>query len=168
MFAEFDLEELMRVPFGLPLMWVYVLIANVVLVNMLIAMFAETYTRIKKNAEIEYRYQHYLHIFECGHGPAHTRTRAHMLHVHVLCARHGYAHTCTCTVAQVPARRPPPASALQRALAPVGRVRRVLLEHRGAPPSYHPLPSPPSYHPLQVRRVLLEHRGARSARADGL
>ena len=67
MFAEFDLEELMRVPFGLPLMWVYVLIANVVLVNMLIAMFAETYTRIKKNAEIEYRYQHYLHIFEYQH-----------------------------------------------------------------------------------------------------
>ena len=64
MFAEFDLDELSRVPFGLPLMWVYVLIANVVLVNMLIAMFAETYARIKRNAFIEYRYQHYLHIFE--------------------------------------------------------------------------------------------------------
>ena len=57
MFAEFDLDELSRIPFGLPLMWVYVLIANVVLVNMLIAMFAETYARIKRNAFIEYRYQ---------------------------------------------------------------------------------------------------------------
>ena len=64
MFAEFDLAELSRIPFGLPLMWVYVLIANVVLVNMLIAMFAETYARIKRNAFVEYRYQHYLHIFE--------------------------------------------------------------------------------------------------------
>jgi len=67
MFAEFDIEELSSVPFGLPLMWVYVLIANVVLVNMLIAMFADTYTRIKMNAEIEYRYQRFLHIFEYQH-----------------------------------------------------------------------------------------------------
>ena len=67
MFAEFELDQLRQVPFGLPLMWVYVLIANVVLVNMLIAMFAETYTRIKQNAETEYRFQHYLHIFEYQH-----------------------------------------------------------------------------------------------------
>jgi hypothetical protein len=38
-------------------MWVYVLIANVVLVNMLIAMFAETYARIRRNAFVEYHYQ---------------------------------------------------------------------------------------------------------------
>ena len=37
MFAEFDLDELSRIPFGLPLMWVYVLIANIVLVNMCVA-----------------------------------------------------------------------------------------------------------------------------------
>ena len=60
MFAEFDLDELAMVPFGLPLMWVYVVIANIVLVNMLIAMFADTYTRIKKNALLEYHFQHYM------------------------------------------------------------------------------------------------------------
>ena len=64
MFAEFDLDELAKVPFGLPLMWVYVLIANIVLVNMLIAMFSDTYARIKKNALIEYHFQHYMYIFE--------------------------------------------------------------------------------------------------------
>jgi len=64
MFAEFDLDELAMVPFGLPLMWVYVVIANIVLVNMLIAMFADTYTRIKKNALLEYHFQHYMYIFE--------------------------------------------------------------------------------------------------------
>jgi len=67
MFAEFDIDELMKVPYGLPLMWVYVLIANVVLINMLIAMFTDTYTRIKINAEIEYRYQLFMHIFEYQH-----------------------------------------------------------------------------------------------------
>ena len=67
MYAEFDIDVLRQVPFALPLMWVYVLLANVVLVNMLIAMFADTYTRIKRNAEVEYQYQHYLHIFEYQH-----------------------------------------------------------------------------------------------------
>jgi len=67
MFAEFDLDELARIPFGLPLMWFYVLIANIVLVNMLIAMFSETYTRIKRHAIQEYHYQHYLYIFEYQH-----------------------------------------------------------------------------------------------------
>jgi len=67
MFAEFDLEELSRIPFGLPLMWVYVLIANIVLVNMLIAMFADTYARIKTNALQEYHFQHYMYIFEYQH-----------------------------------------------------------------------------------------------------
>jgi hypothetical protein len=64
MYAEFDLSEFARVPFGLPLMWVYVLISNVVLVNMLIAMFADTYARIKGNAANEYRFQLFLNIFE--------------------------------------------------------------------------------------------------------
>ncbi len=56
-----------QVPFGLPTVWVYILIANVVLVNMLIAMFSETYQRIKKNAEVEYHYQRFLNIFEYNH-----------------------------------------------------------------------------------------------------
>ena len=49
------------VPFALPLMLAFVLLANVVLVNLLIAMFADTYSRIKKNAETEYHYQRFLH-----------------------------------------------------------------------------------------------------------
>ena len=67
MFADFELDELGTIPFGLPLMWVYALIANVLLVNMLVAMFVETYSRIKNNAEIEYIYERSLHIFEFQH-----------------------------------------------------------------------------------------------------
>ena len=60
----FDLEfaDLMDIPLALHLMWAYVLVANVVLVNLLIAMFSDTYSRIKKNAEIEYHYQRFLHV----------------------------------------------------------------------------------------------------------
>ena len=67
MYGDIDLKELSKVPFGMPLMWVYVLIANVVLVNMLVAMFAETYQRIKQNAETEYRFQHHMYVFEYQH-----------------------------------------------------------------------------------------------------
>lgn len=67
MFTEIDLEKLNQIPFGLATMWAYVLLANVVLVNLLIAMFADTYSRIKKNAHVEYHYQRFLHIFEYNH-----------------------------------------------------------------------------------------------------
>lgn len=65
--ADLELEKLMHVPLGLCLMWAYVLLSNVVLVNLLIAMFADTYSRIKENAEVEYHYQRFLHIFEYTH-----------------------------------------------------------------------------------------------------
>ena len=37
-------------------MWLYILIASIVLVNLLVAMFADTYTRIKESSELEYTY----------------------------------------------------------------------------------------------------------------
>lgn len=64
MFTDLEMGQLTGIPLALPLMWLYVLLANVVLVNLLIAMFADTYSRIKKNAEVEYHYQRFLHIFE--------------------------------------------------------------------------------------------------------
>ena len=67
MFTDLELPMISDVPFALPLMLAFVLLANVVLVNLLIAMFADTYSRIKKNAETEYHYQRFLHIFEHIH-----------------------------------------------------------------------------------------------------
>ena len=67
MFTDLDVGQLLPIPFAPPLMLAYVLLANVVLVNLLIAMFADTYSRIKKNAELEYHYQRFLHIFEYVH-----------------------------------------------------------------------------------------------------
>ena len=49
---------------GVPALQLYTLITNVALLNLLIAMFTETYARIKSNAEVEYGYNRYLRIFE--------------------------------------------------------------------------------------------------------
>ena len=50
MLGSFDTEAIEeKVLFGAPLMWVYTLIVTVVLVNLLVAMFSDTYTRIKVN-----------------------------------------------------------------------------------------------------------------------
>ena len=67
MFTDLELSHIATIPFALPLMLAFVLLANVVLVNLLIAMFADTYSRIKSNAETEYHYQRFLHIFEYLH-----------------------------------------------------------------------------------------------------
>ena len=67
MFTDLELSHISQIPFALPLMLAFVLLANVVLVNLLIAMFADTYSRIKSNAETEYHYQRFLHIFEYLH-----------------------------------------------------------------------------------------------------
>ena len=37
-------------------MWLYILISSVVLVNLLVAMFSDTYARIKESSELEYTY----------------------------------------------------------------------------------------------------------------
>ena len=63
-FGEFDLafyEE--HVPFGPPVLFVYLTTASIVLVNLLVAMFADTYATIKANSELEFRFQKYNRIF---------------------------------------------------------------------------------------------------------
>ena len=49
------------------LMWTYVLIGSIVLVNLLVAMFADTYNRVKEASEQEYTYMRYKRIFEYRH-----------------------------------------------------------------------------------------------------
>ena len=46
------------------LIWVYCLVGNIVLVNMLIAMFADTYTKIASQSEIEYFFLRSKHLYE--------------------------------------------------------------------------------------------------------
>ena len=46
------------------LIWVYCLVGNIVLVNMLIAMFADTYTKIASQSEIEYFFLRSTHLYE--------------------------------------------------------------------------------------------------------
>lgn len=48
-------------------MWVYLLLSNVLLSNLLIAMFADTFTSVKENAENEYHFRHYRHVFDYIH-----------------------------------------------------------------------------------------------------
>jgi hypothetical protein len=67
MFTDLEPGRFIEIPYALPLMYAYVMLANVVLVNLLIAMFSDTYSRIKKNAEVEYHYQRFLPIFEFNH-----------------------------------------------------------------------------------------------------
>ena len=67
MFTDLETERFSSIPFALPLMYVLMMVINVVLVNLLIAMFADTYARIKGNAEVEYHYQRFLPIFEHNH-----------------------------------------------------------------------------------------------------
>lgn len=47
-FGDFDTTELQEMlPWSSWLVWVYVLISNVVLVNLLVAMFSDTYARVQ-------------------------------------------------------------------------------------------------------------------------
>ena len=45
------------------ILWPYVFASSVVLVNLLVAMFADTYARIKARSEIEFKFQKYGRIF---------------------------------------------------------------------------------------------------------
>mmetsp|Transcript_302 Transcript_302/g.686 ORF Transcript_302/g.686 Transcript_302/m.686 type:complete len:1370 (-) Transcript_302:267-4376(-) len=67
MFADLDLEQLSEIPWAMTVTWFYVLVTNIVLVNLLIAMFSDTYSRIIKEALTEYHFQRYLHVFEFQH-----------------------------------------------------------------------------------------------------
>ena len=69
LFGELDLDQIeATMPNGGPLaMWLYIFLSSIVMVNLLVAMFAETYTRVKDNSEIEYRFQKCLRIFTYRH-----------------------------------------------------------------------------------------------------
>lgn len=67
MVTDLEVARFADIPLALPLMYAFLMLANVVLVNLLIAMFADTYSRIKKNAVVEYHYQRFLPIFEHNH-----------------------------------------------------------------------------------------------------
>eukprot|EP00966_Prymnesium_polylepis_P180590 4182820-Prymnesium_polylepis.1 len=55
LFGEFDIEALETdAPRSAPIMWIYVLVSNVVLVNLLVAMFSDTYSRVKGKADVEW------------------------------------------------------------------------------------------------------------------
>eukprot|EP00967_Tisochrysis_lutea_P089526 scaffold127497_cov32-Tisochrysis_lutea.AAC.1 len=63
-YGAFEVEELATAPFGVAgLMWVYVLISSVILVNLLVAMFSDTYTRVLEQSEEEFRYQRYQRMY---------------------------------------------------------------------------------------------------------
>jgi len=63
-YGAFELEELGNAPIGVaPLMWIYVLLSSVVLVNLLVAMFSDTYTKVVEQAEKEFRYQRYQRMY---------------------------------------------------------------------------------------------------------
>jgi hypothetical protein len=62
--GNMDVEAIEEsIMFGAPLMWIYTLIATVVLVNLLVAMFSDTYSRIKENSETEYCHLRYVFVF---------------------------------------------------------------------------------------------------------
>ena len=63
-YGDFDTDALEdEAPFSSPILWVYVLVSNVVLVNLLVAMFADTYSKVKENADTEFHYQSFERTF---------------------------------------------------------------------------------------------------------
>lgn len=61
-FGEFDMTT--WDPFPAMVLWTYILIGSVSLVNLLVAMFADTFQRVKDNSEREYVYLKYMRLFE--------------------------------------------------------------------------------------------------------
>ena len=57
MYGEFELAQMGESSglLGIVTLWVYVLISNVLLVNLLIAMMGDTYGTTKENATLEWR-----------------------------------------------------------------------------------------------------------------
>lgn len=62
-FGEFELETIDGLTFGAPLLWTCILLLNVVLVNLLVAMFTDTYSRIKSNSELESTYRRCVNVY---------------------------------------------------------------------------------------------------------
>ena len=66
MFGEFDLQWTSDYSglVGQVTLWIYVLVSNVLLVNLLIAMMSDTYQEIKENADIEWKFSRVSSILE--------------------------------------------------------------------------------------------------------
>ena len=66
MFGEFDLQWTSDNSgvVGQITLWIYVLVSNVLLVNLLIAMMSDTYQEIKENADIEWKFSRVSSILE--------------------------------------------------------------------------------------------------------
>uniref|UniRef100_A0A7S3B8D3 Ion transport domain-containing protein n=1 Tax=Haptolina ericina TaxID=156174 RepID=A0A7S3B8D3_9EUKA len=66
MYGEFDTDTVSswNPSLGPGLLWLYVLVSNVLLVNLLIAMMSDTYTNIKENADIEWKYTRMTNVLE--------------------------------------------------------------------------------------------------------
>ena len=63
-FGEVDTDFFdAKVPYGQPVLFLYTVVASIVLVNLLVAMFADTYNKVFQNSEIEYKFQKYSRIF---------------------------------------------------------------------------------------------------------
>ena len=63
-FGEVDTEFFdAYVPYGQPVLFLYTVVASIVLVNLLVAMFSDTYNKVYSNSEIEYKFQKYSRIF---------------------------------------------------------------------------------------------------------
>merc|ERR550514_453838 len=58
MYGEFELEgtRAMSGVLGEAVLWMYVLVSSVLLVNLLIAMMSDTYSKIKDNADVEWKF----------------------------------------------------------------------------------------------------------------
>ena len=66
MYGEFEIQQVGESSgvAGMVMMWVYVLISNVLLVNLLIAMMAETYSKVKDNADVEWKFERVSSVLE--------------------------------------------------------------------------------------------------------
>ena len=47
----------------MPILFMYALVSSIVLVNLLVAMFSDTYATVKSNSEIEFRFQKKYMVF---------------------------------------------------------------------------------------------------------
>jgi len=58
MYGEFDPDQMFEWSprYGSAMLWVYVLVSNVLLVNLLIAMMSDSYAEIKDNADVEWKF----------------------------------------------------------------------------------------------------------------
>jgi len=66
MYGEFEIDAATswNPKLGPVLLWTYVMVSNVLLVNLLIAMMSDTYTNIKENADIEWKYTRMTNVLE--------------------------------------------------------------------------------------------------------